>query len=157
MLAAVVTDSPSPIDTPDPTGSSDHGADPLPRTVIKHPNSAYLIVAFTALCVTAVIGIPMLAILYLIPILGAAYIARTATIVDDAGITARVIFGAQLLRWDDLIGLRVADKGDVYAVTNDSVQVRLPCVRGTRLKPLVAASAGRIPDLSADTRTPENW
>jgi hypothetical protein len=34
----------------------------------------------------------------------------------------------------------------VYAVDADGTQLRLPCVRSTKLTPLIAAGAGRIPD-----------
>jgi hypothetical protein len=140
MLAAVSSASPAP-----------------QRTAIKHPNSAYLIVAFTAMCVTAMIAIHWLAVLYLIPLLGIVYIARTATIVDGRGITARAIFGAQHVAWDDLTGLRITDRGEVYAMDRRGILLRLPCVRGTRLKRLVAASGGRIPDPSVNTVAPEQW
>lgn len=116
------------------------------RTSLKHPNSAYLIVAFALLCATAVVRSPLLALVYLIPIGGAWYVARTATIVDEAGITARAMFGSYTVPWADLAGLRLNDKSAVYAVARDGTQTRLPCVRATRLAPLISASAGRIPD-----------
>jgi hypothetical protein len=119
------------------------------RTIIKHPSSAYLIVAFVALCSTAFVRSPLQGLIYLIPAAGAAYVARTGTIVDDIGVTARAIFGSQTVPWNELAGLRLSDNGAVYAVLRDGTQLRLPCVRSTKLTPLIAASDGRIPDPAA--------
>lgn len=116
------------------------------RTVIKHPNSAYLIVAFVALCCTAVVRGPVQALVYLVPIAGAVYLARTATIVDDDGITARAVLGSQLVAWQELRGVRLDDSGAVYAVDRAGGQLRLPVLRSTRLDPLIRAASGRIPD-----------
>jgi hypothetical protein len=116
------------------------------RTVIRHPTSAYLIVAFVALCATAFVRSPLQALIYLIPVAGAVYIARTATIVDDGGITAQAIFGSQTVPWNELAGVRLSDTGAVFAVGNDGTQLRLPCLRSTKITPLIAASDGRIPD-----------
>jgi len=116
------------------------------RTVLKHPALSYLIVAFVALCCTAVVHAPVLALVYLLPLVAALYIARTATIVDERGVHARALLGSRTLRWDELAGLRLDRSGAVYAVDRAGGQLRLPCVRSTRLDDLVAAGAGRIPD-----------
>jgi hypothetical protein len=116
------------------------------RTVIKHPNSAYLIVAFSVLCATAVVRSPSQALIYLIPAGLAWYVARTATVVDSSGITARAMFGEHTVTWADLTGLRLDHSSAVYAVDADGTQTRLPCVRATKLEPLITASNGRIPD-----------
>lgn len=119
------------------------------RTVIKHSALAYLIVAFTALCCTAVVQSPPLALVYLAPLTGALYIARTATVVDDQGLHARAMFGSQTVGWHELAGLRLDRSGAVYAVDSGGGQLKLPCVRSTKLDDLVAAGAGRIPDPAA--------
>jgi len=116
------------------------------RTVLKHHGLAYLIVVFTAICCTAVVRSPVLALIYLLPLAGALYIARTATIVDERGLRARAMFGSQAVGWNELRGLRLDRSGAVYAVDSAGSQLRLPCVRNTRLQPLIAAAAGRIPD-----------
>src|SRR4051794_29907396 len=123
----------------------------IQRTVLKHPGSAYLIVAFVALCLTAVVRSPVQALVYLIPVAGAVYVARTATVVDSAGLHARAVFGSQTVRWEQLRGLRLDPSGSVYAVDGDGTQLRLPCVRSTRLEPLIGAAAGRIPDPGGDS------
>jgi hypothetical protein len=121
----------------------------LARTVLKHPNSAYLIAGFVAICVTTVVRSPIQFLVYLIPAACVLYIARTATIVDAAGITARAMFGSQRVAWSDMVGLRLTDKGAVYAVDANGTQLRLPCVRSTKLTPLIAAGNGRIPNPAA--------
>ena len=118
----------------------------VPRTVIKHPNSAWLIVAFVALCMTAVVRSPIQTLVYLVPIAGAVYLLRTATVVDSAGLTARAVFGSQSVAWADLLGLRLDHSTAVYAVDRNGTQLRLPCVRSTALSRLVSAAGGRIPD-----------
>jgi hypothetical protein len=115
-------------------------------TVIRHPNSAYFIVAFVALCATALVRGPLQALVYLIPLAAAVYIARTATIVGPDGLTARLLFGQQSVSWAELTGLRLADSGAVYAVADNNTQLRLPCIRSTKLAGLIAAADGRIPD-----------
>jgi len=120
------------------------------RTVLKHPGSAYLIVAFVALCLTVVVRSPVQALVYLIPVGAAVYVARTATVVDSAGLHARAVFGSQSVRWERLRGLRLDRSGRVYEVEDDGTQLRLPCVRSTRLQPLIAAADGRIPDPAAE-------
>jgi hypothetical protein len=117
------------------------------RTVLKHPASAYLIVAFLALCVTVVVRSPLQALIYLVPVAGACYIARTATVVDQSGLRARALFGSQTIGWDELRGLRLDASGAVYAVDLSGGQLRLPCVRSTALQPLIEAGAGRLPQL----------
>ncbi|MCW2539134.1 MAG: hypothetical protein JWN95_859 [Frankiales bacterium] len=117
--------------------------------MIRHPNSAYFIVAFVALCATAIVRGPIQALIYLIPLAGVVYIVRTATIVDEDGLRARAVFGEQAVSWSELTGLRLADSGAVYAVDDAGSQLRLPCVRSTKLEPLIRAADGRIPDPAA--------
>jgi hypothetical protein len=119
------------------------------RTVLKHPGSAYLIVAFTALCCTAVVQSKLLLLTYLVPLVAALYVARTATVVDEQGLHARALFGSRTVGWHELIGLRLDRSGAVYAVDSSGGQLKLPCVRSTRLDPLIAAGGGRIPDPAA--------
>ncbi|HEX2904314.1 MAG TPA: PH domain-containing protein [Jatrophihabitans sp.] len=119
----------------------------LRRTVLKQPASAYLIVAFVALCVTAAVHSPWALLVYLVPLAGALYVGRTATIIDEGGLRARALVGSERVAWAELRGLRLAESGAVYAVSLDGTQVRLPCVRSTRLDPLIRAAGGRIPEL----------
>jgi Bacterial PH domain len=116
------------------------------RTVLAHPGSSYVMVGFLAICVTAMVHWPIALVLYVIPIAVAVYIRRTATIVGEDGLTARALFGSSTVSWDALTGLRLDNSGSVYAVDAAGTQLKLPCVRATRLNPLIQASHGRIPD-----------
>ncbi|MGI8760440.1 MAG: PH domain-containing protein [Jatrophihabitantaceae bacterium] len=131
-------------------------APPAPRT-FRLPRSAYLLVLFLLFCVIplalaadgsdgakAIVG-PR-ALLLIIPVAAAFFIARTATVVDDTGIRVRALLGSRLLRWDELRGLSV-DARSVYAVCRDG-SVRLPCVRVADLAAVAQASAGRLPPVA---------
>jgi hypothetical protein len=133
--------------------------------VFRLPRMAYAIVLFLALCVTAFapgprsglyrgdegtsLDSPLWWLIYLLPVAAAAYIARTATIVDDAGITVRALLGRRRLPWADVRGLSVTGRS-VYAVTGDGA-VRLPCVRIADLAAVSLASDGHLPPLREAT------
>jgi hypothetical protein len=121
---------------------------------------AYLVVALLVLGViplaftqdgsessSAVIG-PR-ALLLIVPIAVATYIARTATIVDADGIRVRALLGSRRLGWDELRGLSVSGRS-VYAVCVDGA-VRLPCVRVADLAAVARASDGRLPAIAEAT------
>ena len=110
---------------------------------------AYLAVLFLFFCVIPLAGAghPALWVLMVIPVLAAAYIARTATFVSEDGIRVRAIFGSRFLPWDEIRGLSTDHRG-VYAVI-DSGAVRLPCVKFNELHWVAAASGGHLPDLPA--------
>jgi hypothetical protein len=113
--------------------------------VFRVPRSAYLAVLILALCVTAVVQHPLAALVYLVPIGAAVFIARTATIVDDNGITVRALLGRTSLPWTDIRGLSVTGR-NVYVVTDDAA-LRLPCVRISDLAAISAASGSHLPQL----------
>jgi Bacterial PH domain len=128
------------------------------------PWLAYLAVGLLTLCVLplALAGDPAAsgaaailgprAALLLIPVLAAAFVARTATVVDEAGLCVRAVFGSRLLRWTDVRGLAVNGRS-VYAVVSDGA-VRLPCVHVSDLAAVSAASGRRLPELPEATPKP---
>jgi hypothetical protein len=85
------------------------------------------------------------ALLILIPILAAVFIARTRTVVDETGVSVRALFGTRRLGWPQIRGLSVTDR-TVYLVCHDG-SVRLPCVRITDLAAVSKASGGRLPEV----------
>jgi hypothetical protein len=134
------------------------------------PRSAYLIVLFLVFCTvplafgdnsvhgaadsaddggSGISGVEFgpRALLLLIPIAAAFYIARTSTTVSASGIKVRALLGSRMLPWDELRGLSV-NKRSVYAVCVDG-SVRLPCVRVANLAEVSKASAGRLPEVAA--------
>lgn len=134
---------------------------PVPGvTAFRLPRSAYLVVLFLAIGVlplafardggTAASPVPVLrAALVLVPAVVAVFIARTATVVEAAGIRVRALLGSRLLRWEELRGLSVTGRS-VYAVCADGA-VRLPCVERHDLAAVARASGGRLPALAEVT------
>jgi hypothetical protein len=86
------------------------------------------------------------AALLLIPVIVAAYIARTATIVSTDGIEVRALLGRRRLSWQQVRGLSITG-ARVYAVVGDGA-VRLPCVRIGDLHAIAALSDGRLPEIA---------
>ena len=86
----------------------------IKRTVLKHPWTAYLIAGFVALCETVLVRSPLQALIYLIPLAGICYAARTGTIVDSQGLRARYLLGSRLVGWPELRGLRLPGQARRY-------------------------------------------
>ncbi|MEP7177810.1 MAG: PH domain-containing protein [Pseudonocardiales bacterium] len=89
------------------------------------------------------------ALLILIPVVAALFIARTRTVVDDTGVSVRALFGTRHLSWPEIRGLSVTDR-TVYLVCHDG-SVRLPCVRISHLAAVSKASGGRLPEVAEAT------
>jgi hypothetical protein len=89
------------------------------------------------------------ALLILVPILAAVFIARTRTVVDETGVSVRALFGTRRLGWPQIRGLSVTER-TVYLVCTDG-SVRLPCVRVSDLAAVSKASGGRLPEVAEAT------
>jgi hypothetical protein len=90
------------------------------------------------------------ALLLIVPLLAAIFIARTATFVSPDGIRIRAAFGSRRLPWSGMRGLTVSGRS-VYAVI-DGGAVRLPCVGVAQLSEVARASNGHIPQLRDPVR-----
>ncbi len=108
------------------------------------PGSAYLAVVFLALCVTPLVTRAEFAVVYVVPVLAAAFIARSATIVDSGAITVRAILRSERLTWEHVRGL-VVREDKISVSLDDGTVVRLPYVRVRHLAVLSQASDGRVP------------
>ena len=128
--------------------------------VFRLPRITFIVVLFLvvgafplALTTTGDEGAParvgIRTLIFLVPVLAAVYVARSATIVNSAGITVRAAFGSRALPWAQVRGLSVTGR-NVYAVQSDG-SVRLPCVRVTDLAALARASGGRLPAIAEPT------
>ena len=116
--------------------------------VIRLPRTSYLVVVFLLIASFAIafgdtnshglrdsvsgdgssgvhVGWP--ALVLIVPVLVAVFIARTATVVSEDGLRVRALFGSAFFPWDEIRGLSVQCRA-VYAVLADGA-VRLPCVR----------------------------
>ncbi|APT84607.1 PH domain-containing protein [Corynebacterium aquilae] len=80
------------------------------------------------------------------PLLFAAYVWRSRTTVNEAGIEARRGFSApQQVPWEDFAGIRFGG-ATAFATRTDGSEIPLPGVSFNSLPRLAAASRGRIPD-----------
>jgi hypothetical protein len=86
------------------------------------------------------------AVLVIIPVLVALYIARTATVVVPAGIQVRALLGSRQIGWSKVRGLSVNGRS-VYVVCVDGT-IRLPCVKVSDLAAVARASGGRLPEVA---------
>lgn len=93
--------------------------------------------------------------LFAIPIAAAWWVERTRTTVSAAGLDLRTAFGSRHIDWPQVRGLRIPKRGFVRVHLVDDSEVALPAVSYDRLKDLVAASGGRIPDPFAKPVTQE--
>jgi hypothetical protein len=136
------------------------GATPSVARTFRLPALAYLVVLFlvfgTAPLAFAGDGsegarsaLGPRALLILIPILAAVFIARTRTVIDETGVSVRALLGTRHLTWAQIRGLSVTERS-VYLVCHDG-SVRLPCVRISDLAAVSKASGGRLPEVAEAT------
>ena len=81
----------------------------------------------------------------MVPALAAAYVLRTGVDVGDGGVTVRSLAGSRAVPWDDVAGIRVGERGDLWLVTVRGTELRLPVLRARDLPWLATVSGGRIP------------
>ncbi|MEV6065550.1 PH domain-containing protein [Nocardia sp. NPDC052001] len=92
-------------------------------------------------------GMPqVLWVLFAIPVAMAVWIERTRTKVSADGLELRTLFSTRHIEWDQVKGLRIPKRGFLQAHLADDSDVSLPAVSYDRLRDLVEASDGRIPD-----------
>ncbi|WP_330249501.1 PH domain-containing protein [Nocardia sp. NBC_00565] len=134
------------------TGSAPEASEPKQTAqVIRITQMAYLGVLVLLFCVFfAFVGWPIaLWWLLLIPVAAAVWIARTRTTVSEDGLELRTVFGSRHLDWAQIAGVSIPKRGFVRARLTDDTEVKLPAVSYDRLRDLIRAANGRIPDLFA--------
>ncbi|MCZ2824020.1 MULTISPECIES: PH domain-containing protein [unclassified Modestobacter] len=105
-------------------------------------------VLFLTICVLPVtVASPWAFLLLLVPLALAVWVFRVGVDVGDDGITARSLVARRTIAWDDLAGVRVGERADLWLVTTAGTQVQLPVLRARDLPRLAALSGGRIPAL----------
>ncbi|MEV4127621.1 PH domain-containing protein [Nocardia sp. NPDC049707] len=119
--------------------------------VIRVTQMAHLGVVVLLFCVFfAFVGWPIgLWWLLLLPVAAAVWIERTRTTVSEDGLDLRTVFGSRHLDWAQVAGVSIPKRGFVRAHLTDDTDVKLPAVSYDRLRDLIRASNGRIPDLFA--------
>ena len=107
---------------------------------------ALLPVLFLVVCVLPLAFATSWTLVFLlVPVLVAAWVLRTGVDVGDDGVTVRSLAAARHVPWNEVAGIRVADRGDLYLVTTRGTELRLPVLRARDLPRLAAVSGGRIP------------
>jgi hypothetical protein len=87
---------------------------------------------------------PWTPIVFLIPLLVALWVLRVGVDIADDGLTVRSLAGERRVPWDELVGIRVAPRGDLWLVTTADTEVRMPVMRARDLPRLAELSGGRI-------------
>jgi hypothetical protein len=120
---------------------------PAPPVVIKVSPMAHFAVGFFALgLLVPVLTWPLTAPLLVIPVVLSALIIRLRTVVDEHGVTVQTLLGSQIVRWDEIDGLRFTKSLWARAQLKSGSEVRLPAVTFATLPALAEASAGRVPN-----------
>lgn len=116
---------------------------------VRIPRVNLFAVAVAAVCtVPLAFASPWLAVVWLLPVLGGAWVVRAGVDADRTGLTVHDLFRTRRLAWDDIAGLRIR-RARVAAVRRDGRAVRLPVLRPRHLSVLAAVSGGRLPDPTA--------
>jgi hypothetical protein len=87
---------------------------------------------------------PWTPVIFLVPLVVAAWVVRVGVDVGDDGITVRSLLAQRTVGWAELAGIRVADRGALWLVTRHGTEVRVPVLRARDLPRLAELSGGRI-------------
>ncbi|WP_278263758.1 PH domain-containing protein [Nocardia sp. AG03] len=119
--------------------------------IIGVPRLAYIGVLVLAFCVFfPFVGWPAgLWWLLLFPVIAIWWVVRTHTTVSESGLDLSTMVGKRHLDWDQVKGVRIPKRGYVRARLSDDSEVKLPAVGYDRLRELIEASGGRLPDVFA--------
>ena len=116
-----------------------------PTARLRMSRTALLPVAVLAVCaVPLAFARPWTIVVLLVPLVVAAWVLRVGVDIADDGLTVRSLAGERRVSWDELAGIRVAPRGDVWLVTTAGTEVRVPVMRARDLPRLAALSGGRI-------------
>ena len=112
---------------------------------LRMSRTALLPVAVLAVCaVPLAAAAPWGLLVLLVPIAAAAWVLRVGVDIGDDGITVRSLLGRRRVAWEELAGIRVAERRALWLVTTGGTEVRLPVMRARDLPRLAALSGGRI-------------
>jgi hypothetical protein len=107
--------------------------------------TALLPVGLLAVCVVPLaFAAPWTPVLLLVPLALTLWVLRVGVDISDDGVTARSLIGERRVPWTEVVGIRVAPRGDLWLVTTGGTEVRLPVMRARDLPRLAAVSGGRI-------------
>jgi hypothetical protein len=120
-------------------------ATPEPATFRAVPTVSLVAIGFLALCLSPIAfqGGPWF-LLFLIPLVGAAWVVRSRTRVDTEGLHVRRLVGTRSMAWSDVATLRLAERDWVRAVPQEGADLELRGVRIRDLGRIGEASGGRV-------------
>jgi hypothetical protein len=87
---------------------------------------------------------PWTLVFLLVPLAAAAWVLRVGVDVGDDGLTVRSTVGARRVAWNELAGIRIGRRRELWLVTTQGTEVRLPVLRVGDLPRLATLSGGRI-------------
>jgi hypothetical protein len=112
---------------------------------LRLSRTALLPVAFLTLCMLPLATVSVWSLLLLLlPAAITAWVVRVGVDIDDGGLTVRSMLGQRRVPWNRLAGIRVAPRGELWLVTTEGTEVRVPVLRVPDLPRLAALSGGRI-------------
>jgi hypothetical protein len=112
---------------------------------LRMTRTALIPVGLLALCaVPLAFAAPWTPVLLLVPVAVAVWVLRAGLDIAGDGLTVRTLAGQRLVRWDELAGIRVARRGDLWLVTTRGTEVHVPVMRARDLPRLAELSGGRI-------------
>jgi len=112
---------------------------------LRMNRTALIPVGLLALCaVPLAFAAPWTPVVLLVPLAVALWVLRVGVDIADDGLTVRSLAGERRVAWDELAGIRVDPRGDLWLVTTAGTEVRVPVMRARDLPRLAELSGGRI-------------
>jgi hypothetical protein len=116
-----------------------------PPTRFRTSRTALLPVLVLAACIVPTAAATQWTLLLLlVPVAVAVGVLRRGADVSAEAVTVRGLIGSRTVRWEELAGIRIGVRGELWLVTTAATEVRLPALRAGDLPRLAAASGGRL-------------
>jgi len=121
------------------------GHAPMTTSRLRMSRSAWLAVGIFLLCTIPLISVsPWLLALLALPILAGVHVWRSGVDIGEDGVTVRAALGRRHVPWDDIAGVQVRRRGELWLVRRDSQELRLASLRLRDIHRLHEASDGRL-------------
>lgn len=110
------------------------------------PRSALVAVAVLVVCLIPMAAVePWLSVLYLVPVLAGVFVWRSGVDIDGNGVLAQAALGSTFVAWEQVAGLEIRRRGELWLARRNGTAVRLPILHSPRDLPrLHAATGGRL-------------
>lgn len=109
------------------------------------PRSALIAVGIFAVCTIPLVSLsPWLVLLLGLPVLAGVHVWRSGVDIGAHGVTVRAAFGTVAVPWDDVAGVQIRRRGELWLVRRDGGTLRLPTLRVRDMHRLHGASDGRL-------------